>query len=95
VLEGLAVVLGHAARSGAGLKNAVDNFMKFTGSINARLLPRVRSLARLGVESPKALPQSLPNFAVQTAEESTLIEVEAAEPAPEPELQLPPRMVAE
>jgi DNA recombination protein RmuC len=95
VLEGLAVVLGHAARSGAGLKNAVDNFMKFTGSINARLLPRVRGLARLGVESPKALPQSLPNFAVQTAEESTLIEVEAAEPAPEPELQLPPRMVAE
>ena len=95
VLEGLAVVLGHAARTGAGLKNAVDNFMKFTGSINQRLLPRVRSLARLGVEPPKALPQSLPNFAVQTAEESTLIEVEAAEPAPEPELQLPPRMVAE
>ena len=95
VLEGLAIVLGHAARTGAGLKNAVDNFMKFTGSINARLLPRVRSLARLGVESPKALPQSLPNFAVQTAEESTLIEVDPAEPAPEPELQLPPRMVAE
>jgi len=95
VLEGLAVVLGHAARSGAGLKNAVDNFMKFTGSINARLLPRVRSLARLGVESPKALPQSLPNFAVQTAEESTLIEAEPVEPGPEPELQLPPRMVAE
>jgi len=95
MLEGLAVVLGHAARTGAGLKNAVDNFMKFTGSINQRLLPRVRGLARLGVESPKALPQSLPNFAVQTAEESTLIEVEAGEPAPEPELQLPPRMVAE
>jgi DNA recombination protein RmuC len=95
VLESLAVVLGHAARAGAGLKNAVDNFMKFTGSINQRLLPRVRGLARLGVEPPKALPQSLPSFAVQTAEESTLIEVEPAEPAPQPELQLPPRLVAE
>ncbi|HKF72685.1 MAG TPA: DNA recombination protein RmuC [Stellaceae bacterium] len=95
VLESLAVVLGHAARTGAGLKNAVDNFMKFTGSINQRLLPRVRGLARLGVEPPKALPQSLPSFAVQTAEDSTLIEVEPTEPAPEPELQLPPRLVAE
>jgi len=95
VLEGLAVVLSHAARTGAGLKNAVDNFMKLTGSINQRLLPRVRSLARLGIESPKALPQSLPSFAVQTAEESTLIEVEPAESAPEPELHLPSRMVAE
>jgi len=95
VLESLAIVLGHASRAGAGLKNAVDNFMKFTGSINQRLLPRVRGLTRLGVEPPKALPQSLPSFAVQTAEESTLIEIEPAEPAPEPELQLPPRMVAE
>ena len=85
----------HGSLEGAGLKTAVDNFMKFTGSINARLLPRVRSLARLGVEPPKALPQSLPSFAVQTAEESTLIDVELTEPAPEPELQLPPRMVAE
>src|SRR5215470_16005070 len=91
VLEGLAVVLGHAARTGAGLKNAVDNFMKFTASINQRLLPRVRGLARLGVEPPKALP----SFAVQTAEDSTLIEVEPTEAAPEPELQLPPRLVAE
>jgi DNA recombination protein RmuC len=97
VLESLGVVLSHAARTGAGLKNAVDNFMKFTGSINQRLLPRVRGLARLGVEPPKALPQSLPSFAVQTAEESTLIEIDPAEAeaAPEPELQLPPRMVAE
>ena len=95
VLESLGVVLSHAARAGAGLKNAVDNFMKFTGSINQRLLPRVRGLARLGVEPPKALPQSLPSFAVQTAEESTLIEVEPTEAAPEPELQLPPRLVAE
>lgn len=94
VLESLGVVLSHAARTGAGLKNAVDNFMKFTGSINQRLLPRVRGLARLGVEPPKPLPQSLPSFAVQTAEESTLIEVEP-ESAPEPELQLPPRLVAE
>jgi DNA recombination protein RmuC len=95
VLESLAVVLSHAARTGAGLKNAVDNFMKFTGSINQRLLPRVRGLARLGIEPPKPLPQSLPSFAVQTAEDSTLIEVEPAEAATEPELQLPPRLVAE
>ena len=94
LLESLGIVLSHAARTGAGLKNAVDNFMKFTGSINQRLLPRVRSLARLGVEPPKPLPQSLPSFAVQTAEESTLIEVEP-DSAPEPELQLPPRLVAE
>ena len=95
VLETLGIVLDHTARTGAGLKSAVDNFMKLTGSINNRLLPRVRGLAQLGVEPPKALPQKLPSFAVQTAEESTLIEVEHAEATPQPELQLPPRLVAE
>jgi DNA recombination protein RmuC len=95
LLDGLGVVLGHAVRAGSGLKSAVEQFAKFTGSINTRLLPRARGLARLGIETPKPL-QSLPAFSVQTGEESALIEGEASELDPEIELPLPkPRLVGE
>ncbi|HTZ76398.1 MAG TPA: DNA recombination protein RmuC [Stellaceae bacterium] len=90
MLESVGLVLSHAARAGSGLKSAVDNFAKMTASINGRLLPRARGLERLGIEPPKPLPGNLPNFMVQTAEETALIEAEAAEV--EPEL---PRLLAE
>jgi len=99
LLESLGVVLGHALKAGSGLKSAVDNFVKFTSSINQRLLPRARSLGRLGIESPKPLPPSLPSFSVQTGDEGALIEGEASEieseAEPERELDLKPRLLAE
>jgi DNA recombination protein RmuC len=85
LLDGLATVLGHALRAGAGLKSAVDHFARLTGSINTRLLPRARSLGKLGIEASKPLP-GLPAFSVQTGEETPLIEGEAAEVEPEPRL---------
>ena len=84
LLESVALVLGHAMRAGSGLKTAVDNFARMTASINGRLLPRARSLERLGIEPPKPLPGNLPNFSVQTGDDGGLIEAEAAEIEVEP-----------
>lgn len=84
LLESVAIVLGHAVRMGAGLKTAVDHFARLTGSVNTRLLPRARTLSRLGILPQKTLPQALPVFSVQTGEDPTLIEAEPLDPEPNP-----------
>jgi len=79
LLESVAMVLGHAVKTGANLKNAVDHFARLTGSINTRLLPRAQKLASLGILPKKALPIALPTFSVQTGDDPSLIEAEASE----------------
>lgn len=79
MLDGIAVMLGHAASVGRGLKGAAESFAKFTASVNQRLLPRARNLARLGVQPNKPLPGNLPSYSVHSHEGDTLIEGEAAE----------------
>jgi len=79
LLDGLGIVLGYALRAGSGLKTAVDSFSKLTGSINSRLLPRARSLGKLGIESSRPLPPDLPDFATQPGDEATVIEGEGSE----------------
>jgi DNA recombination protein RmuC len=79
LLESVAMVLGHAVKMGANLKNAVDHFARLTGSINTRLLPRAQKLASLGILPKKALPIALPTFSVQTGDDPSLIEAEASE----------------
>lgn len=90
LLDGTAVMLGHAAQIGRGIKSAADSFAKLTASVNQRLLPRARNLAKLGVQPNKPLPGNLPSYAVHSQEDS-LIEGEAAEliesePPPMPRL---------
>jgi DNA recombination protein RmuC len=85
LLDGLAVMLGHAAAVGRGIKAAAESFAKLTGSVNQRLLPRARNLAKLGVQPSKPLPGNLPSYAVHSVEGDALIEGEAAEVV-EPEL---------
>ena len=91
LLESVTMVLGHAGAVGKGIKAAADNFAKFTGSINQRLLPRARKLAALGVAAPKSLPGNLPIYAVTSLESDEFIEGEA-EVTEEPPR---PRLVAE
>jgi len=79
LLDGLIVVLNYALRAGAGLKTAVDNFSRLTGSINTRLLPRARNLGKLGIESSRPLPPDLPDFASQPGDDATVIEGEEVE----------------
>lgn len=79
LLESLSVVLGYASSVGRSLKSAADHFHSFATSVNKRLLPRSRKLAKLGVRPAKSkdLPQHISSFSV--LEEGALIEGEVEE----------------
>ncbi|MGO8914744.1 MAG: DNA recombination protein RmuC [Stellaceae bacterium] len=86
LLDGMAVMLGHAATLGRGLKSAAESFGRLTASVNQRLLPRARNLAKLGVQPNKPLPSNLPAYSIHTQESELLLEAEAepAETGPPP-----------
>jgi hypothetical protein len=63
-----------------------------TGSINQRVLPRARNLAKLGLQPGKPLPANLPSYAVHSLDSNALIDGEAAEVAEEDRSQ---RLLAE
>ncbi len=89
LLDGMAVMLGHAQTLGRGLKSAAESFGRLTASVNQRLLPRARNLAKLGVQSNKPLPPNLPTYSIHTQESELLLEAEetpVAEPPPLPRL---------
>jgi DNA recombination protein RmuC len=77
LLDGMAVMLGHAASLGRGIKAAAESFSRLTASVNQRLLPRARNLAKLGVQPTKPLPPNLPAYSVQPLERDALIDGEA------------------
>jgi DNA recombination protein RmuC len=90
LLDGTAVMLGHAASLGRGLKAAAESFARLTASVNQRLLPRARNLAKLGVQPNKPLPPNLPAYSVHTQESELLLEPDAEPVETEPTL---PRLV--
>lgn len=63
LLESVGIVVGHVESVGRGLKTAASNFVKLTGSINQRLIPRAQGLADLGVRPTKNHP--MPNRLAQ------------------------------
>lgn len=77
LIDSMAVTLGHAASLGRGIKAAAESFAKLTASVNQRLLPRARNLAKLGVQPLKPLPANLPAYSVHAQESELLIEGEA------------------
>ena len=79
LLDGMTVMLGHAATLGRGIKAAAESFARLTASVNQRLLPRARTLAKLGVQPNKALPPNLPAYSVHAQESELLIEAELVE----------------
>lgn len=81
LLDGIAVALSHAGAVGKSIKAAAESFEGFTASINRRLLPRARQLAKLGLQPNKPLPGNLAAYTVMSGEGETLIEGEAAEVA--------------
>jgi DNA recombination protein RmuC len=76
LLDGMAVTLGHAASLGRGIKAAAESFAKLTASVNQRLLPRARSLAKLGLQPNKPLPPNLPAYGVHAQDDTLLIDGE-------------------
>jgi DNA recombination protein RmuC len=77
LVDGVVVMLGHAASLGRGLRSAAESFARLTASANQRLLPRARNLAKLGVQPNKPLPANLPSYSVHTQETELLLEAEA------------------
>jgi DNA recombination protein RmuC len=64
LLESLATALAYAAGVGKGIRGAADAFAKLTSSLNGRVLPRARELARLGLRPAKPVPPNLAGFQV-------------------------------
>jgi DNA recombination protein RmuC len=78
LLDGIVVALGHAAGVGRSIKAAADSFESFTSSVNRRLLPRARSLAKLGLQPNKPLPGNLAAYTIVSSD-TAVIDAEAAE----------------
>jgi DNA recombination protein RmuC len=81
LLEGVGYVLANTEQVGKGIKSAAEGFMKLTGSINSRLLPRTRRLAQLGVRpvKSKGLPTAIRSYQVIEIDGHTTIDGEAEE----------------
>jgi len=81
LLESLGVVLGHVEGVGKGLKSAAENFVRLTGSVNTRLLPRARKMTQLGIRPAKgkAVPAAVPSFQLIEIDGHATIEGEGAE----------------
>ena len=93
LLDGVAIAVGHAGAVGKALKTAAESFMKFSGSVNGRLLVRARRLAAMGVEPSRALPPNLGTYVVSSIEAEALIEADSTDIAEEP--RPAPRLVGE
>jgi DNA recombination protein RmuC len=91
LLDGMTVMLAHAASLGRGIKGAAESFARLTASVNQRLLPRARSLAKLGVQPGKPLPANLPAYSVHAESGDLLLDGEAE--AVEIDKPLLPRLV--
>lgn len=78
LLESTATALGLAEKVGRGLQQATEQFESFSRSVNARLLPRMRKLADLGVRPAKQAPAALPSFQVNV-QRPDVIEAEVEE----------------
>ncbi|MCB2102502.1 MAG: DNA recombination protein RmuC [Rhodobacterales bacterium] len=78
LLDRIGIVLEYAQRVGRGLKSASDNYVKFAGSVNGRLLPGVQGLVKLGVRPNrhKPLPHAINAFQVTELETVATIDGE-------------------
>jgi DNA recombination protein RmuC len=82
LLETIATVLAHADRVGRNIKSAAEAFEKMSKSVNGRLIPRARSLVRLGLSPGKAVPTPLPTYQVHLSDQAIDGEAEDVTPLP-------------
>ncbi len=90
LVESLAVMLEHAGGIGRSLRTAANFNVKLSGSINSRVLPRMRKLIEQGIESPtKGLPSTVPSYQVVDIEMADVIDTESDLVEPVRELPAP------
>jgi DNA recombination protein RmuC len=81
IVESIGVIVDETVAVGKGLKSATQHYNKMTGSMNARLLPRIRQMTSFGVQSNrhKQIPDHVPTYSFTEHERGDLIEGEAEE----------------
>lgn len=81
LVDSTATALSLAEKVGRGLQQATEQFESFSRSVNARLLPRMRKLAQLGIRPSKTAPAALPSFEVNVHRTDDVIEADVEEVA--------------
>ncbi|MGH6976219.1 MAG: DNA recombination protein RmuC [Stellaceae bacterium] len=86
LLDRVRIALEAAVKVGKGIEAAASSFAEFANSVNRRLLPQAGKLGKLGVQTPKALPPSMPAYEVRRLEDAIDGEAEEIEAPPRPRL---------
>ncbi len=86
LLDRVRIALEAAVKVGKGIEAAASSFADFANSVNRRLLPQAGKLGKLGVQTPKALPASVPAYEVRRLEDAIEGEAEEIEAPPRPRL---------
>ncbi len=81
IVESIGVIVDETIAVGKGLKSATQHYNKMTGSMNSRLLPRIRQMTSFGVQSSrhKQIADHVPTYSFTEHERGDLIEGEAEE----------------
>ena len=81
IVESISVIVEKTILVGKGLKSATKNYNDLTGSMNSRLLPRIRQMISYGVQSNrhKQIPSQVPTFSFTEHERGDLIEGDSEE----------------
>jgi DNA anti-recombination protein RmuC len=81
IVESISVIVEKTISVGKGLKSATKNYNDLTGSMNSRLLPRIRQMVSYGVQSNrhKQVPIQVPTFSFTEHERGDLIEGDVEE----------------
>jgi len=81
IVESIGVIVEKIILVGKGLKSATKNYNDLTGSMNSRLLPRIRQMVSYGVQSNrhKQIPVQVPTFSFTEHERGDLIEGDSEE----------------
>ena len=81
LIDSIGVMLEETNKVGKGLKSAIDHFDKVAGSVNSRLLPRIRTLIRYGIrpDRHKGVPAHIPRYQITKLDVGDVIDGEAEE----------------
>lgn len=81
IVESIGVIVDETVAVGKGLKSATQHYNKMTGSMNSRLLPRIRQMMSYGVQSSrhKQIPEHVPSYSFTEHERGDLIEGDSEE----------------
>ncbi|HEX6956348.1 MAG TPA: DNA recombination protein RmuC [Ferrovibrio sp.] len=93
LVDSAGTALAQAERVGKGLQKASEEFETFSRSVNARLLPRIRRLAKFGIRA-KSAPAALPSFNVNIRHADDIIDASVEEVDAGIEAPARPRLAA-